>query len=173
MFREIAQIVLGIHLSAPHLPMVKAEQFAPVIQQQAQAIDVDPLTIVSIIEHESLFRERVISADGQDYGLMQVRAKFHLHNRSGDWLLNGTSNIRAGVRLLKYSRDLCASVLGREPKVSEFVACYAGSCYNHERMCKPINLSRQIEKYQDCLETDILYDTHTDCRNIYWPPKKR
>src|SRR5260221_14792782 len=104
MFREILQIIAAIHISTTTLPEVKVNLFAKAIQDASVYADVDPLTIVSVITHESQWRERAVSPDGLDYGLMQVRAQYYMHGNHSDWLFNGVANIKAGTYIIKVNK---------------------------------------------------------------------
>jgi Transglycosylase SLT domain len=167
MFREIAQIVLAIQLSSSHVPTHRAEQLAKVIQQQSEKIDIDPIIEVAIITHESQFNERAISGDQEDYGLMQIRAKYHGPN-ARQWLLNGEANIRTGSDVIRASRDFCRKYLHREPTIQEWMAAYQGSVPT----CRPTRLTQQVEDYANCLvaELDSLSlesELGFNCKKIY------
>lgn len=118
MFREIAQIILAIQLSASTVSAPHAEQLAKVIQHQSDQIDVDPMIEVAIITHESQWNERAISGDGEDVGLMQVRARYHGAN-ARTWLLNPELNIKVGSDIIRRSKDFCTNYLHRKPTTQE------------------------------------------------------
>jgi len=158
-------IYFAIHLIHPGIPSVMVDSYAAIIDKQAAAVNVDPLTFVAIIEHESHFNASAISPDGEDYGLMQVRAR-HYGGRA-EWLLNPEVNIRAGGYIIKKSKDFCRNYLHREPEMQEWMACFQGSCTPNQ-MCKPTKLTKIIEDYQSCLEDDVLAEKESsDCHKIY------
>jgi Transglycosylase SLT domain len=165
MLRELAQIAMAIHLSAPNLPEADVNRYAAVIQQKAASLDLDPFEAVAISTHESQFRERVISNDHRDYGLMQVRRTPALMHTD---LLNGAINIGVGMYLMKLNKEMCAKVLKREPTFAEWHPCFAGYCRSPEAMCKPTAMSVQHEKYRTCLENNVLNGGMENCRQIFW-----
>jgi len=167
MYRELAQIILAIQLSAPSLPQIKVEQFAPVIQKDAMKVEVDPLIFVSIILHESGFNEGLVSRDGLDEGLMQIRAANFGNNKIG--LLVGTFNIDVGAYSIKINKEFCAKHLKRQPSNQEWLSCYQGSCNSFAHMCKPTRLTKQFEDYELCLQYEVEHNTNAHCRKIYWP----
>jgi hypothetical protein len=164
----IAQIILAIQLSSPHLPTPRAQAFAAVIQAQP---DVEPLETIAIATHESQWNELAISADGADFGLMQIRAQYYGGKKSD--LLNGEHNIKVGSYLMKLNKEMCRKFLNREPEFQEYYACYSGACRNKETMCKPTKLSKQVNEYKLCLQ-DRVNDPNSnkDCRKVYWPEIK-
>jgi hypothetical protein len=165
MFREVAQIVMAIHLSAPNLPDVDANRFAVAFQQKAVEDDQDPFSGVAIATHESQFRERAISGDRLDWGLMQVRRTAALWHTD---LLNGVVNIGVGMYILKINKEMCARVLKREPTFPEYLSCYEGYCRSPAVMCRSTTMSIQHEKYRACLENDVLNGGTENCRKIFW-----
>lgn len=167
MFREIAQIVLAIQLSSSHVPTHRVEQLATVIQQQSERVDIDPIIEVAIITHESQWNERAISGDHEDFGLMQVRARYHGPNAT-KWLLNGEANIRVGSDIIKSSKEVCRKILHREPTIQEWMSVYQGAVPS----CKPTKLTQQVEDYANCLaaEMDPLSlesELGFNCKKIY------
>lgn len=174
MFTEIAQILMAIQLSATHYtpPETRATALATTIQERAQYADVDPYIIVAIITHESQWRERAVSGDTEDYGLMQIRGRFYYGGKHNDWLLEGVNNIKIGTYVIKKSKDICRQHLGREPRTQEWLACYTGSCVNGG-MCKPTRLTKVIEDYELCLKDVVENNVSRDCRTIYWPELKK
>lgn len=168
MFREAAQILLAIQLSAPHStpPAARTEVLATCIQEQADKVDVDPFIFVAIIAHESQWRERAISGDGLDYGLMQVRHIYYGANRN--LLLNGENNIRAGAYVIKKAKDFCRGYLKREPTTVEWMSVYQGD----PRSCRPNRLAQKVTDFGLCLQQNVEFGHHYNCRHIYWPEIK-
>ena len=168
MFRETAQIVLAIQLSSPSLPIKRAEQLAATMQKNADIVNIDPLIIVAIAEHESEFYESKISQDGFDYGLMQIRA-LHYGGKP-EWLLWGENNIRVGSYIMKKDIEFCEKHLGYAPAADQWLSCYAGQCTTPDHWCKSTKLTRQFTDYASCLEravSDIEQESSVDCRKIY------
>src|SRR5271166_1269280 len=147
MIRELSQILLAMHLSTHNMPEVRQEQIAKVIKERAEFVGIDPIMVVAIIEHESLFNERAVSADGMDFGLMQYRCK----NYNGDcnWLLDGTNNIKAATDLIRRDIEYCRKTLHREPTTQEWLSPYQGSGSGFK--CKPTHMTKAVEDYALCL----------------------
>lgn len=164
MFREAAQILLAMTLSAPHStpPEPRATQLATAIQQEADNVGVDPFVFVAIIAHESQWRERAISGDGLDYGLMQVRHLYYGANRN--LLLNGENNIKAGAYVIKKSVEFCRKFLGREPTTAEWMSVYQGN----PRSCRVSRLSKKVADFGECLRQNVELGHNYNCKHIYW-----
>jgi Transglycosylase SLT domain len=168
MFREAAQILLAIQLSAPHStpPEPRLTVLATSIQQQADTVGVDPFVFVAIIAHESQWRERAISGDGLDYGLMQVRRLYY--GASPNLLLNGEINIKAGAYVIKKSIDFCRTYLKREPTTAEWMSVYQGN----PRSCRVSRLSKKVTDFGLCLQQNVEFGHNFNCKRIYWPELK-
>ncbi len=76
MIRSIAVIAWAILLSNPGMPRTQARAYAKTLQTAAKENSFDPFTGVAIIHNESRWRQSVISPDGEDYGLGQIRARY-------------------------------------------------------------------------------------------------
>jgi hypothetical protein len=145
------------------LPQALALNYAQAIQHQSIMTGINPLTIITIIKHESDFNYGAVSHDGFDVGLMQVRARHY--NGKREWLFDGVNNIRAGTHIIKDSIDFCRKFLGREPEFQEWMSCYQGSCTNPAHFCKPTHLTQVFEDYQICIAEDMSKDkSSTECR---------
>ena len=70
----IRETLFAVRLLHPEL--AGAEELAGLLEQAAARAHVDPLALVAYVEHESRFRSRVVSRDGEDYGLGQIRARY-------------------------------------------------------------------------------------------------
>lgn len=168
MFREIAQLLLAIQLSAPHTtpPAPRVTTLATTIQQQADSVGVDPFIFVAIIAHESQWNERAISEDGLDYGLMQVRRLYY--GAHPNLLLNGETNIKAGANVIKKSIDFCRTFLKREPTTVEWMSVYQGN----PRSCRPSRLAKKVVDFGQCLQANVELGLTYNCKHIYWPEIK-
>lgn len=139
-FRSLALIVLAIQLSRPAIPKPEAERYAKVLQHEAKAHGFDPLTGVAIIHFESYWLPTVVSKDGEDYGLAQIRARYVRGCRDDEdpvsapseacvaakaRLLDGESNIRRMAALITANRELCEAKHGRV-LFHEWLASYQG-----------------------------------------------
>jgi len=164
MFRELAQIIIAIQLSAAHILPVRINSFAQSIQDNAVKYDFDPFIEVAIIAHESKFNELVISKDKQDYGLMQIRAKYYGGNKT--YLLTGENNINVGSYIISKDKEYCRRVLKREPTTQEWLSVYHGSPSAYR--CKPTKLTEQFEDYAVCIQDMIENNRDEICKEIYW-----
>lgn len=162
---DITSIALAIKLSAPHVNDRISQQYAKVIYQQAIKKNISPLLVVAIARHESHWNSTLVSNDLEDYGLMQVRAKFI--SMPSARLLDGSTNIMVGVSLIDSSREFCRNHLDREPEIAEFVSCYQGSCGSKKKYCKPTNLSIKVVSYAQCLYDSLMDQTSYPCNAIY------
>lgn len=165
MFRELSQIILSINLSTTTLPQVKVNSFANAIQDASVKNDIDPYTIVAIATHESNWRERAVSPDKEDYGLLQVRAKYNGGEKNKANLLTGEFNIRAGTFIAGKARDFCRTKLKREPSTEEWMSVYQGSLPS----CVPTQLTKVVWDFEVCIKNNIEKNETVNCRKIYWP----
>jgi hypothetical protein len=164
-YTMISVIYLALQLIHPNTPNALMNSYAAIIDKQATIADVDPLAFVAIIEHESQWRPRAISPDGEDFGLMQVRGRYY--GGKAEWLLNPEVNIRAGGYIIKKSKEFCRNYLHREPEYQEWMACYQGSCVPGH-VCKPTKLTKVVQDYQTCLEDELLSGQDSSkCHKIY------
>lgn len=157
---------LAIRLIQPNMSAPAVQAYADIINQESDKIDVSPLVIIGIIKHESDFNVKTISPDGEDYGLMQIRARYY----KGDvnQLLNPKLNIQNGSYIIKEDINMCRKYLHREPQYQEWLACYTGSCIDSAHMCRPTRLTQVFEDYLMCLTTDVLTgQSKTQCQKIY------
>ena len=83
------------------------------IYDQCEAYGVDMPLVLAIIERESHFDAEIISKDGHDFGLMQIRSLDHMQRcvDLGAWnLLDAKQNVRVGINylseLFSYSEPL-------------------------------------------------------------------
>ena len=163
MYRELMQIILAIKLSSPSLPDSRAESFAKVMQKDAVKEDIDPFLFVAIAEHESQFNELIISQNGEDFGLLQIRARHYGGNSS--YLLIGENNINVGSYIIRKDKEYCERKLGREPTTQEWLSVYQGSPSAYK--CKPTKMTNDVETYAMCLENNIVYNIVDDCKVLY------
>lgn len=141
-------------LSRPSMPKAEATRYATVLNEVAKAHDFDPLMAVAIVHHETRWLPSLISEDGEDYGLGQVRGRFLSACREDadpvgapsdackaakQALLDGATNLRHVGAVIAANRDLCKEKNKRGTvKAAEWLAGYQG--YNHPDknvFCKP------------------------------------
>ena len=131
----------AIGFASPSLPKSVARNYAAVIQAEAKDHGIDPFTIVSLIRHESRFRASVISADGEDYGLGQIRARYLMACRKDKnpvkspsprclaaktRLLHGPANIRHLAGAITQWRKTCRRMTGRPALFARWLHGYGG-----------------------------------------------
>lgn len=88
-----------------------AAHMATLIQQVAQAENVDPITVTKIVIVESRGNPHAINWKTGDYGVMQVNLKSH-PKVSLQCALNLECGLRAGARILKATKRPCAFNVG-------------------------------------------------------------
>jgi Transglycosylase SLT domain len=166
MLRSIAAIVAAIQLSQPRVSDADAQRFATAIHQQASVHDFDPFTGVALIFHESSFNPNVVSRDGEDYGLAQIRARFiggckyspsPVRNPTPDCLkekerlLKPEENIRTMAELITRHRDLCERKVG-STAFAQWLASYQGrNNARQKRWCTPGPGTWKIVDYRQYL----------------------
>ena len=127
MVRSIPLLVSAILMSRPSMPRVEAARYATVLNQVALEHDFDPLTAVAIIHFETHWRPSLISPDGEDYGLGQVRGRYLAACRGDEDpvnapsaacqaakanLLDGAYNIRRMATIITANREMCRERTG-------------------------------------------------------------
>jgi hypothetical protein len=162
----LQEILIAIQLSHPNMSAGTLQQYAQSIDQQAVVAGVNPLDFVAIIEHESRFRPYVKSFDREDFGLMQVRARYF--KGKAEWLFNPVVNIQAGAHVIKGVVSMCEKHLGRKPTMSEYGSCYLGQCGSKASFCRPTKKSTLRERYRNCLANVVAgNDDIKTCKAIY------
>jgi hypothetical protein len=170
MFRTIATIAFAIRLGHPDVSEEDAQRYAVALQAEAERNDFDPLMGVAIIHRESRFTPRVISKDGEDFGLAQVRARYVGACRQDDnprWrpsaacqavkerLLEPEENIAAMGKIIAGHRRLCKQKVGNASLLG-WLASYQGSNSKKEdRWCEPSAGARRVVRYRDRLARAI------------------
>jgi hypothetical protein len=165
---DIILIKQALSIACLTLPTPSVDAYANVIETQSTKLGQDPLVTVAIIKHESKCNSGVISEDGFDYGLMQLRAKFYKGPAVN--LLNPWVNITVGSYWIQSSQEFCYDKLGREPLTQEWLSCYQGTCKSRKtgQWCQPTAMTNRVEKYAACLQHNIEVDmSEEDCDRIY------
>lgn len=160
--RTIAALVSAILLSRPGMPKEQATRYAEALNQAAKTHDFDPLLAVAIIHHESRWYPSMVSADGEDFGLGQVRARFmgacrddldpvndpsEACRAAQTSLLDGHVNIQRMAGIIAANRALCKAKTGKA-QAAQWLAGYQG--YNdpdHNRWCKPGDKTTRVLAY--------------------------
>jgi hypothetical protein len=170
MLRPLAIIVTAIMVSRPEMARPEAEHLAKVLRQEAKQHDFDPLTAVAIVHFESGWNPRVVSDNGEDYGLGQIRARYigacrkdadPLSSPSAECLevkkslLDAETNIRTMAQLISDSRKLCLEKTksGAAPR---WLASYQGLNFPSEnKWCSPGEKTWRVLKYKSWLESEL------------------
>jgi hypothetical protein len=160
--RSVALLVSAILLSRPDLDRAAAARYAHALNAAGKGHDFDPLTAVAIIHFETHWRPSLVSPDGEDYGLGQVRARYVGACRDDDdpvgapseackavkaSLLDGENNIRHMAAIISANREFCKERTGTA-KPSQWLAGYQG--YNdieRSRWCRPGEKTWQVLGY--------------------------
>ncbi len=145
------------------MPKPEAARYAAVLNEVALEHDFDPLTAVAIIHFETHWYPSLISADGEDYGLGQVRARYLSACRDdadpvgapsaacqaakGN-LLDGAFNIRRMATIITANREMCRERTGTA-LAPQWLAGYQG--YNSpgsDRWCSPGEKTWRVLDYR-------------------------
>jgi len=163
-------ILAAIQLSQPQIEPDRAQVIAKALQHEAKEHDFDPLTGVSIIFHESGFNPRVVSENGEDYGLAQIRARYigackgtedPLKRptaeclREKERLLDPEYNIHIMAELISQNRAFCKSKVG-SAEFARWLASYQGRNYpKQNRWCQPGEGTWKVINYRKHLIREI------------------
>jgi hypothetical protein len=171
MVRSIPLLVSAILMSRPSMPRVEAARYATVLNQVALEHDFDPLTAVAIIHFETHWYPSLISADGEDYGLGQVRGRYLSACRDDADpvgapsaacqaakanLLDGAFNIRRMATIITANREMCRERTGTA-LAPQWLAGYQG--YNSpssDRWCSPGEKTWRVLDYRKELIATLL-----------------
>lgn len=163
MFRALQVIVSAILLSRPSMPLPEARRYARVLQEEAAQHDFDPFTVVAIVHFESRWHPGVVSPDGEDFGLGQVRARWWgacrddadpVHDPSPGCravkaqLLGGEHNLRRVARIITANRELCKAKTGKAD-LPRWLAGYEGlNSPSRDVWCAPSAKTWQVVDYR-------------------------
>ncbi|MDC3953046.1 hypothetical protein [Polyangium jinanense] len=162
MIRPIAVLVAGMLLSRPGMPKDEANRYARVLAEVAAARGFDPLIAVAIVHFETQWRPTLVSADGEDYGLGQVRARFagacrddadpvnapsEACQRVKDSLLDGATNLRRMGGIIAANMEFCKVRTG-SAKTERWLSGYQGyGDPERGRFCEPGEKTRIVLDY--------------------------
>jgi hypothetical protein len=168
--RALPTIVSAILLSRPELPRDTAERWATVLQREAQARDFDPLSVVAIVHFESGWHPEVVSPNGEDYGLGQVRARYigackgeanakdapsAACQAEKQALLDAEHNLVTIASLIEQHRKLCRAKAGNA-SFPRWLASYQGRNYPRQhRWCAPGDGTWKVVRYQQWLAREV------------------
>lgn len=153
------------------MPKDEATRYAKALNASAKEHDFDPLLAVAIIHFETRWQPTLISPDGEDHGLGQVRARFIGACRDdadplGDpseackavkaSLLNGEHNIRVMGTIIGANQDLCKEKTGTA-KAQQWLAGYEGLNFpEQKRWCRPNGQTWRVLSYHKELLDRLL-----------------
>ncbi|MDI3281770.1 hypothetical protein [Polyangium sp. 15x6] len=162
MIRPIAVLVAGMLLSRPGMPKDEANRYARVLAEVAAARGFDPLIAVAIVHFETQWRPTLVSADGEDHGLGQVRARFagacrddadpvnapsEACQRVKDSLLDGATNLRRMGAIIAANMEFCKVRTG-STKAERWLSGYQGyGDPERGRFCEPGPKTRIVLDY--------------------------
>ncbi len=163
MIRALPIIVQAILLSRPSMPLPEARRYAKVLQEEAARYDYDPFTVVAIVHHESRWLPGAVSADGEDYGLGQIRARWFgdcrkdadpVHDPSPGCraaksaLLSGEANLRRISVIIRANRELCKEKTDND-NLPHWLAGYQGlNSPSRDRWCAPSAITWEVVDYR-------------------------
>jgi hypothetical protein len=168
--RPLTVIVWAILVSRPNVPEHEATRYAKALQSVAKIHHFDPLTGVAMIHLESDFEPSSVSADGEDYGLGQIRARYvgpcktdqdPVQNPSAECqalkqsLLDPEYNIRTMAELIASNRDFCRKKTG-SALFHQWLASYQGRNYpGKRRWCKAGDKTWAVVRYRQRLLKEL------------------
>jgi hypothetical protein len=170
LIRLVHTLVTAILLSRPGMPKEEATRYAVVLNEVAKEHDFDPLLAVAIIHFESRWVPAMVSDDGEDHGLGQVRARFigacrddedPLHDPSEACkavkasLLGGERNLRVMGGIISANQDLCKEKTGTA-KAQQWLAGYEGyGSPDRKKWCQPGEKTWRVISYHKELLTKL------------------
>jgi hypothetical protein len=162
--RPIAVLVAAILMTRPAMPKQELRRYATVLNEVAAQKSFDPLLAVAVIHFESGWLPATISADGEDYGLGQVRARY-LSSCRGDEdplnapsegcqrakteLLDGVTNIRRMGWIIGANMEFCKAKTG-SPSPEHWLSGYQGyGDLERGKFCIPGEKTYRVLSYYD------------------------
>jgi len=168
LIRPIAVLVTAMGLSRPGIPAPEAKRYATVLNEIAAVNHFDPLLAVAMIHYETHWYPQLVSSDGEDHGLGQVRARFIGACRQDEdplnapseackqvklSLLDGVENIRRMGSIIRANMEFCRERMGKT-KTEHWLAGYQGYVdpIRHTYCAPGPKTTRVIEYYDGLLE---------------------
>lgn len=166
MVRALAVIVAAIRLSRPDLTERDVTPWAETLREVARGADFDPLSAVAIVHVESGWHPEVVSANGEDFGLGQIRARYvgacrddedprdHPSEACAEQkraLLDPIANLRQVGVAIQTARKLCRE-RARTTAFPRWVAAYQGRNYpKQNRWCVPGDKTWTVVRHRERL----------------------
>ncbi len=187
MVRPVAIIVAAIMLSRPQMPREEAVEFAKVLNAVAKEHNFDPLTGVAIVHYESGWRPEVVSPNGEDHGLGQIRARYIGACRKDEdpvnapseackavkkSLLEAETNLQTMGQLITNNRKLCKKKTGTA-WFPQWLASYQGK--NHPKRnhwCKADKATHRVIRYRLHLIKTVVHKRKASQKRSKKPSKK-
>lgn len=164
----LALITAAILACRPAMPRAEADRYAAIVARA----DVDPLTIVALVDRETGWVSRAFSSDGRYLGLGQVawrfrpacargRATVHRSRCATERrrLLDGAYNLHAVLEIIDEWRTTCRTITGQWATEAGWLAAYEGANRPPDRACalerdstgrwSPLSLPRVVVEIQD------------------------
>lgn len=168
LIRSIAVLVTAMGLSRPGIPAPEAKRYATALNEIAAANHIDPLLAVAMIHYETHWYPQLVSSDGEDHGLGQIRARFIGACRQDEdpllapsaeciqvklSLLDGVENIKRMGSVIRANMDFCRKLVGKM-KTEHWLAGYQGYVdpIRHTYCAPGPKTTRVIEYYDGLVE---------------------
>lgn len=148
------------------MPAPEAKRYATALNEIASTNKFDPLLAVAMIHYETHWLPQLVSDDGEDYGLGQIRARFigacrndedPLHapseacQQAKRSLLDGVENIRRMGSVIRANMEFCRDRLGKT-KTEHWLAGYQGYVDPvRHTYCSPGPKTTRVIEYYDGL----------------------
>lgn len=147
--KRAAKLAQGIQ-SAYAVPSSTANRIAPLLVENAQRYDLDPLLLAAVVRQESSYRSQVTSPAGA-VGLMQVMPRYWQANCGQD-LFNEAVNVQCGAFILaKYQTSA-----GNMKKALGYYNVGPSAFKNNRKMRKQgKKYAKQVKQHQKKLKTTL------------------
>ncbi len=163
-----------MQLTRPSMPSEEANRYARVLQSQAKQYGFDPFSVVAIVHYETGWLPDVVSRDGEDHGLGQIRARYRgacrkdpdpLHHptlacrQEKARLLNGEENLKEIARIIDANRKMCRKKTGTA-WFKQWLSAYQGYAPkkkgNKRIYCQPGPKTFRVMNYRKYLIEKII-----------------
>lgn len=118
-------VAMAIGKTRPKLPYKTRVAWAKLLIKTAKKNDFDPFTGVAIVHNESRWRPAVVSADGEDFGLGQVRARY-------------IKGCRRDIPAAKDNSKSCAAVKARLLSPAYGIRSLGGAITKWRKTCRKV-----------------------------------
>lgn len=141
MIRALSIVALAIQITAPHLSKPTRLSYAKVLQAEGAERDIDPFTMIAMIDNETgrSWRAGLVGGiENKCHGLGQICVQYvYPVCRGGGYdgaeclarrgeLLDGVTNIRVMAGLITANRRVCREITGHTPLLSRWLPSYQG-----------------------------------------------